>query len=146
MSENIIFLQNNDIWLEVMQLNTITGDAKILKRTDEYKISGHFGEVNNKIVMFYRKDKNLYLNLENREISLCDSTINLSFERIDKNNKFSINRGNDILYSVIYPSCIYDPLNIADFDFNSDREEDQDFFLFVYNVMQNKEWQSRIYF
>lgn len=145
MSECIVFLKNQDVWLEVMEFNIITGDRNILKHTDEYKISGHFGKVNDEIVMFYKKDNSLYLNLKNKDISLYDKNVRLSFERIGKNNKFTINRGNDVLYSVIYPSCLYDPVNIVDFDFNDDREEDQDFFLFVYNVMQDKDWQRRIY-
>jgi len=145
MYEKLIFLQNNDVWLEMMQLNTITGNKKVIKRSDSLKISGHYRKTNNDIVMLYRKDKYLYLNVKNKEILLEDKDIKLSFDKIGKNNEFIIYRGNDILYSSIYPSCCYDPVNMADFDFNADKEEDQDLFMFVYNVMQDKEWQKRIY-
>ena len=145
MSGTVIFLQNQDVWLEMIEFNTLSGEVKVIKRSDELKISGHYGKINNEIVMLYKKDNSLYLNLKNKEIPLNDKNVSFSFERIGKNNKFSINSGSDILYSEIYPSCIYDPVNIADFDFNEDREEDQDFFLFVYNVMQDKERQKRLY-
>jgi len=145
MSESIIYLQNRDIWLEMMQLNIITGETKIIVRSDEYEIGGYFGKVNNENVLFYRKDDGLFIKVNNQEIALYDENIKLSFERIGENIRFIIYQGNEVLYQVIYPSCIYDPINMIDPDFNSYREEDQDFFLFVYNVMQDKEWQNRIY-
>ena len=78
MSENCIILQNNDIWMEVMWLNTITNDIKILKRYDGIRISGHYATINGTLVMFYRKNKSLYINVENNEICLDDDN-NITF-------------------------------------------------------------------
>lgn len=145
MCENTIFLQNQDIWLEMMQFNIITGEKKIIPHINGQEIRGHYGKVNNCTVMFYKIDNVIYLDFKNKVIPMCAIDVKLIFERIGKNNKFILIKGNDILITEVYPSCAYDSVNRADFDFNDDKEEDQDFFLFVYNVMENIERQKLIY-
>ena len=131
--------------MEVMWLNTITNDIKILKRYDGIRISGHYATINGTLVMFYRKNKSLYINVENNEICLDDDNNSLSYERKGGNILFSICRGRNIIYSVFYPSFRNDPINKEDFDFNSDKEEDYDFFLFVYNVVNSFERKNLVY-
>lgn len=145
MSKDLIFLQNNDAWMEVMQLNTKTKDTKVLKRYDGIKTSGHYAIINGDAVMFYLKDKSLYINVKNNEICLDDNNIGLSYERRGEEITFSIYRSNNAVYSISYPSFRNHPINMEDFDFNSDKEEDYDIFLFVYNVVHNPERRNVIY-
>ena len=145
MSEDLIILQNNDTWMEVMQLNTRTQDTKVLKRNDGIKTSGHYTKINGDAVMFYRKGKSLYFNVKNNEICLDDNNISLSYKRRGDDIIFSIYRGNNAMYSISYSSFRNDPINKEDFDFNSDKEEDYDIFLFVYNVVNNPERRNMIY-
>jgi len=144
MNEELLFLQNNEVWMEVMQLNTASKDTIIFKRQDGIKISGHYAKINGNTLMFYRKDKSLYIYIGNKEICL-DENVNLLYERMGANITFSIYRDNDALFSITYPSFRNDPINMEDFDFNSEKEEDYDIFLFIYNVFNNPERKCIIY-
>jgi hypothetical protein len=146
MENNIIVLQNNEKWKEIMELDLSNLSNKLLERKDnKLQIRGHYIKIHNDLIMFYRKNELLYFNINNTEICLENVNLNLSFSREGRNNIFSIYNKDEIIYSISYQSYRFDRLNMLDPDFNEDQEENQDFFLFIHNVIKNPAWRKRIY-
>ena len=142
MNDNPIFLRNNNLYREMMQYNPENGNIEIIQQRDDTRISGFYSIINKEMFMLYKKGNNLLLRVNDEIIPLSDSSLRISFERIEKNNRVIIQHGSQEIFSSIYPSCIYDPVNMADIDFNCDREEDQDFLLFIKNMINSKERQE----
>jgi hypothetical protein len=146
MESDFVILQNYEIWKEVMELDLSTLNYKMLERKDDrIKIRGHYKTLNNNLVMFYRKHGLLYFKVNDKEINLECEDIKIQFLRKGGNNKFIIKHNEKVIYHIRYPSYRFDRLNMVDPDFNADREEDQDFFLFVYNVIKDHARRKRIY-
>ncbi|SFT04883.1 hypothetical protein [Marininema halotolerans] len=145
MNEDLIVLQNRDLWLEMMLLNTKTFETEIIKRRDNVKIRGHNAILKGNLLMLYRKRGRLYLNVNDKELCLEDNVNLLYMRRQDGDIQVSIQKDGETVFLIRYPSFRNDPVNQADFDFNSDKEEHYDFFLFVYNVMNDPERKGFIY-
>ena len=142
MIKSSIFLHNRDLYHEMIQYDIGNGNKTILTYNDETKISGLYSRIDGELMMLYKKNNCLYLNVKNTEVSLLDNNLTVTLNRIGKNNEVSINLNKNKLFYLFYQSCIYDPVNSADPDFNSFKEDDQDFFLFLYNILQSKERQK----
>jgi hypothetical protein len=153
MVNDVIILQNSDLWKELMEYNLITGEKKIVLRSDSnFSIQGHFirrktGILKHKdnYLMFYKKSNKLYFQIDGKQYCLQDNDCTLSIENKGKYNVFYIKISGKTVFSQEYLSPRYYPINLADFEFNEDREEEQDFYLFINNVMKDKERQERIY-
>lgn len=143
MNDNFLILQNSNLFMERMRFNHATGEMQFFERPPDYIFDGHYAKVNGEIAMLYRKGEKLYINTLRQEFCLDD--LRMTYERIEtqagEQILFVIYKGDKKVYSVTYPSFRNDPVNKADIDFNDDREEDQDFCLFLYNVANNAERQ-----
>jgi len=95
--------------------------------------------------MFYKKQGAFYFQVEGKEIPLEANDCIIQFQRIGRFNLFQILMSEEIVFSHKYESLRYDELNKIDPDFNEDREEDQDFYLFIFNVMKDGGRRNRIY-
>lgn len=143
--ENIL-LSNREQWKELMLYNLITSKKELISRTsDNIRIQGHYVRKDGDFVMFYKKSNKLHFQVEGKEYYLESDDCKVTFERMGRLNRFCIEISNNTVFSHTYRSWRYDPLNMVDIDFNEDMEENQDFYLFVYNVMQDKDWRKRIY-
>ena len=141
-----LILQNNDKWKEILAFNPSIGSKRKLVRNDNIvKVNGVYIIDNRGFVMFYRQKGKLFLNSCGKEYCLDDYNCNVYHERKGIVNEFRIEISGIPVFSQNYQSWRYDPLNQFDLDFNEDMEENQDFYLFVYNVMKNNERRQRIY-
>jgi len=138
-----ILIQSYELWNEMIKYFPEKGiNIPIVRQKDETKISGYYSRINGDIIMLYKKRNSLYVKVKNSDISLSNEFLTVSFTRVRKNNEIVIRVDQDILFSLSYLSCIYDPVNIADQDFNNYKEEDQDFLLFLYNIIKDRERQK----
>jgi hypothetical protein len=142
MNDKPIFLRNNNLYHEMMQYSPGNGNMKIIKHRDDIKISGFYSIVSEEMFMLYKANNNLFLRVNDAIVPLSDKSLSISFERVDKNNRVIIKLGSQVIYFSLYLSCIYDPVNMADIDFNCDKEEDLDFLLFLNNIIHSKERQE----
>jgi hypothetical protein len=142
---NHIILQNNEKWKECIQLDPVTREKTIITRIneDDPKITGHYIRRDAGLLMIYRENGILTFSVNNREISLDDPNVSVSFIRAGHNNIFSIKHREQVFYQITYPSTLYDPLNR--YDFSCYEEEDRDFLLFVFNVMNDSRRKKSIY-
>jgi hypothetical protein len=147
MSDQTIILQKSDRWRECMQFDLVTREKKTISHFDiiNPKIRGHYATKGNDLLMIYRKNDLLYFSLNDQETCLDDPNVTVSLERIDRNNTFTMKNKEQVIYRLIYPSYRFDPVNMADFEFDDWREEDQDFCLFLYNLMDDPYRKKRIY-
>jgi hypothetical protein len=149
MESNIIELANNNLYAEIMELDLATMQKRILDRKDsKQKISGHYVRKGDDLILLYRnnwKDGVLYFNVNDREISLDDPDVSVSFIRRDTNNIFTVINKDEVFYQITYPSYRFDPVNMADFEFDDWHELYQDFFLFLYYLMQQPDKKNTIY-
>ena len=143
MDAQYILIQSYELWNEMIKYFPEKGiNIPIVRQKDETKISGYYSRINGDIIMLYKKRNSLYVKVKNSDISLSNEFLTVSFTRVRKNNEIVIRVDQDILFSLSYLSCIYDPVNIADQDFNNYKEEDQDFLLFLYNIIKDRERQK----
>jgi hypothetical protein len=141
MKNNIIILQNWDLWKECLQLDLITGEKRMITRIDDLNpsIQGHYEVKDNDCIMVYRKNGLLYFSLNDQETCLDDPNVTVSFIREDRdNNTFTVKDNDRVFYQTTYPSFSYDLFDFSKpFDFTFQTEEDQDLFLFIYNFLND---------
>ncbi|WP_135552687.1 hypothetical protein [Paenibacillus cymbidii] len=143
--EESIILQNNRHWIELMRYNYITDERQLILRGDSaINVKGIYEKVKDGTVMLYKKRGRLHFQFNEKEICLEDDG-RVTFERLDRNNYFSIEKSGEVFFSITYPSWRFDPLNLVDPNFSDSMEEDQDIYLFIFNLMQNKERQKRVF-
>jgi hypothetical protein len=140
---NVILLKNYEAWYQILELDLVTGKKQVFERQADVKIRGAYVERDQTLLLFYKKDGKLHFACGGRGVCLEDCEI--TFERLGKDNRFRISLHGESFFEHTYPSWREDPLNKVDIDFNEDMEENQDFFLFIHNVMQDSEWAARIY-
>jgi len=144
--EETIILQNKRAWIELMSYNYVTGEWQEIRRdNDAVFVQGFYEKVNGGTVMVYKKRERLYFRFNEKEICLEDGDCQVTFERLDRSNFFSIEESGEEFFSVTYPSWKFDPINMIDPNFNDSMEEIQDIYLFIYNLMQDKERQKRVF-
>lgn len=144
--KNTLILSNNKIWKEMMLFDPLTENKTIIQRTENRcETNGSFEYINKRLVMLYRYKEKLYLALGELTLCLTGGKYRANFLRKDQDIYFSVVQSNDILFEEKYRSFRYDPLNLIDPSFNDYEEENQDFYLFVYNVMQDEDRQAGLY-
>lgn len=148
MGGEIIILQSKDLYMEMPRFHLATGDLEVFNRDPNVKNCGRYGTVNGERVMLYRRGEKLYINVNHQEICLHND-LNMIYERVleptGERILFNIYKAGENVYSVTDPSFRNDPINKADFDFDEDKEEDQDFCLFMYNIANSPERQRLLY-
>lgn len=145
-STSFIFLQNNDRWNQLLKFDIVSGSLSEVPRPIRgVRISGHYKKWLNSYVMFYRKQSALYFQVEGKKILLENSDCIMQFKREGHFNLFQIIAGEKTIFEHQYESLLYDSISEIDPDFNDEKEEDQDFYLFVFNVMNDNERRNRIY-
>ncbi|KRF27660.1 hypothetical protein [Paenibacillus sp. Soil787] len=141
-----LLLENGQVWKEMMMFDPDTGEKNIIARPEpNVKIQGHYEQTNGYLILLYKKDNKLYFQADDEKICLSDTNCKITLVREDHHNHFSILQNENIVFTVTYTSWQYDELNLVDPSFNDDMEESQDIYLFMYNLMQDKERQQRIY-
>lgn len=145
---NRLLLMNYDLYKEMMLFDPQSGHYDVVERNDsltQMPLHGSFIEVDGWVTMFYKHKDRLYFVGKGQTYDLHDPKCTVTFERIDTHNRFQVHVSGQDVYSHFYRSYQYDPLNMADITFDEDEEENQDFFLFVSQVMQDPARQQRIY-
>jgi hypothetical protein len=139
MSDQTIILRHHSIWEECLQLDLITGEKKELVRVnqDDFPYQGDYEIKGDDLIMLYRKVGSLYFSVNDKETCLDDPNVTVSFVREDPNNTFTLKNKEKIVYQITYPSYRFDPVNMADFEFDDFMEEDQDIFLFIYRLLNH---------
>lgn len=115
---------------------------KIFKSRPSF--SGHYSKINGKIIVFYRIKEKLFLRVDKVLFEL-DDAIEVRWKRLNDFNCFSLLRNGRQLLELIYKRPKINPSLEIDTVSSFVEEEDFDFCLFIYNVMNNSERKKRIY-
>ncbi|WP_127589330.1 hypothetical protein [Paenibacillus koleovorans] len=143
---NNLILENRNTWKELLLFNIVSGEKKVLARTEESKkIQGHYEYYDGNLIMLFRIDNNIYLDINGERVCLNDDGSKINFSRMDRDNYFSVEKDNKKIFEITYPSWEYDALNMVDPSFNEQMEECQDIFLFIHNVAQDRTRLQRLY-
>lgn len=144
---SLIYLSNINNYREIMIYNISTNEKQVVQgNVDLFEISGKYiVDGTDNYVMLYKKNSTLRFQTKNQEYPLQEENCKVHFKRDGENNVFWIEILDSIVFSITYRSLSFDPVNMADINFNDDMEELQDIYLFTYNLMQDREWQKRIY-
>jgi len=146
----MILLQSNDRFDDLAKLDTSTGRVSWFSRQvvdltiASSPIRGHIAQLCGHTLCFYRKAKVLHFRVDDEDLELTEET-QVELVRVrDAVNCITVLRNGVPLFTWTYHRPVIDPL--LEYDPTPFIEEEQfDFCLFVYNVMNDPDRRERIY-
>ena len=169
----IIFLQSKEKFADLLQLNYVTNEKMVIKKTsfdkqESIKISGAFSEIDGQLICFFRYQDQLFIDFDDDRYLIAPSVnstiitprstqrilnilcglvkINCKNETIFKYqlSRFCLKQENKTLKNIYYKPMENSLSGEIDYTpFIED--EDFDFFLFMHNVLNDTERRKNIF-
>ena len=146
-----IILQSQDEFNEVGVLDPHSGKFSIVSKIENPKLSdlstsGYFCHMDDKLICFFRLDSNLVVKVDDQLITLDNRDKVMLESRRGDQYHFKVQKGMDIVISLIYKRTpISPPISAYEFFNPMITEESFDIFLFIYNAFNDSGRRDRVF-
>ena len=145
-----IVMQSRDTLDERAVFNPRTNEFSKFSKADRQDLAksptnGFYSYINNRLICFFLYKQNFVFKSDDELIELGDDT-KVLLEMGDNNqNRFRIQKGREIIFSLAYTRPALTPPISAHQFFSMVEEEDFDIFLLIFNICNSSEREDRIF-
>lgn len=132
----IIYLRRFTRWSQVLAFDISKQQVEVLSnkfKTSDIKTSGFYDEVNNIILSLFSLNQSIYLSISNKLFKI-DNDYTIQYSSDKKKGNLLIKNNNITILNIFYP---VDEFNLASSLYYSPEQEDENFGLWLSNVLND---------